>query len=147
HRYAIIAELAGMVTRWVAAGRPMPESPACHSTSQEWAATIDAILRANGHEGFLVNFEESEQAFDAEYSLMQAVCDEFHGQERSTATTWAELLHGLLRTHFLDVQGQPRTPRSQATIVGQLFRRFLGVEFTVEEGRFVLRCEESENSH
>src|SRR5262249_44329896 len=53
HRYAIIAELAGMVTRWVAAGRPMPESPACHSTSQEWAATIDAILRANGHEGFL----------------------------------------------------------------------------------------------
>jgi hypothetical protein len=44
HCTELLAEVTGMIMRWLQQGQPMPEQAARHSTSQEWAPTIDASL-------------------------------------------------------------------------------------------------------
>ena len=94
HRFELIAELLGMVQRWVRAGRLIPQNAATHTVSQKWAATIDAILRANGHDGFLSNFDRSEQDFDVDHTALLGVCTAFHDQPAGSATAWAQTLKG-----------------------------------------------------
>jgi hypothetical protein len=148
NRPELIAEIAGLVLRWIQEGRLLPDQPAKHSTSQTWASTMDAILRLNGDVGFLANFHDSAKAFDSGYLLLRAVCEEFHDQAASTASGWVEMLgKGILRAHLMDSQGRLRTPRGQATMVGQLFQSYLGTEFLLERGRFVLKGEDPGSSH
>ena len=133
HRLGIIGELAGMVGAWLEAGRPACEEPARHSTSQTWAATMDAILRRSGLEGFLSNFEASTHAFDPKYELMLEVALAHHGRRHGYAAEWVGPLEGLLVERFTDRRGQAKSARSKATIVGNLFREYVDVVFDLGE--------------
>lgn len=135
-RTELVAELAGMVQRWVEAGRPLPPDPARHSTSQAWAATIDAILRHSGFTGFLSNFEASEHAFDPRYQLMLDIVAEHHAARPAAAAEWVPRLERLLEDRFKDRRGHPRSDRAKATIVGSLFRDYLDARFAVDGQTF-----------
>ena len=147
-RDGILGELSGMVRGWVEAGRPMPKDPARHSTSQKWAATIDAILRHAGMTGFLSNFEESEHAFDPDYAAVRDVAASHHGDGFHTAGEWAvALVHGALSDKLRDRRGDPKPPRAQATLVGQLFGQYLDETFDTPDGPFALRQETPRKGH
>ena len=56
-----------------------------------------------------------------------------------TASEWATLLvDGVLKA-TLTVDGEPKSERAQATLVGQLFTRFVGATFEVDGTEFVLK--------
>ena len=135
-RNELVAELAGMVLRWVQAGRPLPPDPARHSTSQAWAATIDAILHHSGFTGFLTNFEASEHAFDPRYQLMLDIVREHHAARATAAAEWVPRLERLLEDRFKGRRGNPRSDRARATIVGSLFRDYLDARFAVDGRTF-----------
>jgi hypothetical protein len=137
-RPRILGELAGLVQAWVDAGRPGCDRPARHSTSQRWAATIDAILRFGGFGGFLTNLEASEHAFDERYQLMLEVVRDHWQRPPAAASQWAEWLADLLEDRFRDRHGQFRSARARATIVGTLFRDYLDTRFTVEGRRWAI---------
>ncbi|MEO0605147.1 MAG: hypothetical protein AAF211_27200, partial [Myxococcota bacterium] len=88
HRLGLLGELAGMVARWLEAGRPVPEDVARHSTSQAWASTMDGILRHAGLEGFLSNLEAAEHAFDPRYQLVQEIAVGERARPAATAAGW-----------------------------------------------------------
>lgn len=132
HRLGLLAELAGMVQRWVAAGRPLPEDAARHSTSQAWAETMDGILRLSGFDGLLSNFEATEHAFDPRYQVMQEVAEAEHGRPPASASAWAKWLQPWLGDRFVDRNGRERSERARATIVGALFRDYLDARFEVD---------------
>lgn len=138
-RVAVLGELAGMIRAWVEAGRPMPKDAARHSTSQKWAATIDAILRHAGLLGFLSNFSASEHAFDPEFEVVQDIAAEHHDLESCTAEDWASVLsNGNLVEKLRDHRGTLKSIRSRATIVGRLFSSYANTTFETPAGRFVL---------
>ena len=140
HRDEIAAELVGMVQRWLDAGRPPATAPARHSICQEWAATIDAILRLNGLEGFLSNGGECEDAFSLDFDLLSHICHAHHAEPPATAAQWAsKLADGPLAEQLKD-NGVAKSPRAQATIVGQLFSQYVGTSYDVGAGRFILKC-------
>lgn len=139
HRNEILGELAGMVQRWLDKGRPQCESPANHSTGQRWAATIDAILRLSGFDGFLTNFEESTHAFDPKFDLMQEIAREHHGKPAATAAEWAELLAGnIMEDRFRERNGTMKSARARATAMGLLLGAYLDERFVVEGRRYRL---------
>lgn len=147
-RVQVLGELAGMVRAWVDADRPVPADPARHSTSQKWAATIDAILRHAGMPGFLSNFEESEHAFDPDYAAVRDMAAAHHGDGMHTAGEWAEVLVcGALSEKLRDRRGEPKPARAQATIVGQVLSQYLDETFETPDGTFVLRQETPRKGH
>ena len=62
NRFGILAELAGMVIRWVDAGRPSKPSP---SRFTVFGQVIGSVLTANGLPGFLSNSREESLANSA----------------------------------------------------------------------------------
>ena len=132
-RLAILGELAGMVLAWVEAGKPACEEPARHSTSQSWAATIDAILRTSAFDGFLTNFEASEHAYDPRYRLMLEVAQLHHASPQATSAEWVDRLKtGPLEDRFKDRRGNLKSVRACSTIVGSLFTEYLDTRFSVD---------------
>ncbi len=132
HRDAAVGELLGMVQRWIEAGKPLSESPARHSVSQRWAATIDGILAHAGFPGFLSNFEASEHAFDPKYEVMVEIVRRFAGREPMTAGQWAGVLGDVLEERFRERGGGERSERAKATIVGALFTEYADARFEVD---------------
>ena len=151
HRLDLIAELLGMVQRWVKAGCVIPTDAAAHSVSQRWAATMDAILRESGYHGFLSNFDKSERAFDTDYAALAEVCAVLHGEPAATAAVWADTLmvNGLLGGRLHDEHGKRRPPQALATIIGSLFSAYTGDTFTVDGRVYRLRRapEKDSSSH
>ena len=138
-RLGIVAELAGMVQAWVNAGRPRCQSPAQHSTSQAWAGTMDGILRLSGFNGFLTNFDDSTHAFDPNWEAMIDACQRYRTASFVSAGEWAErLAEGPLEDRFTDRRGNPKSKRSRSTVVGHLFRGYLGEELELDGKRFSL---------
>lgn len=148
-RLGVVAELAGMVEAWLTGGQPVPEAPATHSTNRRWAATIDAILRFAGFDGFLTNFADSEHAFDPDYELLTDVCAAHHADEPRTAGDWAAaLVRAELEEKLTDGRGNAKPARAQATIVGQLFTAYLdGTTFPVGDARYCLRRDIPRKGH
>ena len=141
-RLGIVAELAGMVQAWVNAGRPRCQSPAQHSTSQAWAGTMDGILRLSGFNGFLTNFDDSTHAFDPNWEAMIDACQRYRSASFVSAGEWAErLAEGPLEDRFTDRRGTPKSKRSRSTVVGHLFRGYLGEELELDGKRFSLVAE------
>jgi hypothetical protein len=132
HREAALAELLGLVQRWMDAERPLAEVPARHSTGHRWAATIDGILAHAGLPGFLSNFEASEHAFDPKYAVMLEIVRGFAGREPMTAGAWAGVLGEVLEDRFKDRSGGARSERARATIVGALFAEYSDARFEVD---------------
>lgn len=73
HRLELLAELFGLVQKWVDAG--CPRSNATHRF-RDWAAIIGGILDANGlGEHFLVNQAEIAEEFDATAAEFEALAE------------------------------------------------------------------------
>jgi hypothetical protein len=140
HRAELLAEILGLVDRWIRAGFPMPERPARHSISQTWAATIDAILRSNGLVDFLMQgpseADSDRHGVDFDYTVMEQVCVSFHDGPRAPAKVWASRLRELdvLRDRLLGKSGVVRSEQAQATIVGMFFQRYENRVFQVPNG-------------
>ena len=138
HRMGIVSELAGMVARWVEAGRPMGRAQ--HSTSLTWAATMDGILTLAGMPGFLSNFADSSHAFDSDYSVMLELANEFPGLNPGLRPSeW--LAHPTARRLLAGVV-EGKGPRAASTAVGGLLKRFCGAKFDLEEQVVTLTREE-----
>jgi len=60
HRWEILAELVGMVTRYAEAGRPVWTGT--NTRFPQWCEIIGGILEHNGFKGFLANMDELESA-------------------------------------------------------------------------------------
>jgi len=132
HWQELVAEVAGLVVVWLEAGRPQ-DGTARHSTSDGWAGTIDAILRANGHTGFLSNYDSSMSTYDRDHLLMGEICREHATTEARTALGWAELLReGLLEERFKDGWGRLKSGQAQSVIVARLFQSYLHARLEVE---------------
>lgn len=144
HREAALAELLGLVQRWMDAERPLAEVPARHSTGHRWAATIDGILTHAGLPGFLSNFEASEHAFDPKYAVMMEIVRGFAGREAMTASGWAGVLGDVLEERFTERGGGMRSERAKATIVGALFTEYADARFEVEGVTYRLARERPE---
>ena len=72
HRSELLGELAGMVVRWVQAGRPrFGHRHRC----AEWAAVIGGILQVNGLPEFLANMNEAAGDFNAELEGLAALAE------------------------------------------------------------------------
>lgn len=141
NRYVLISELALMVESWKNAGRPIPSSSACHSVNQVWAETIDGILTSNGFGGFLSNFDSSQEELDADFSIMENICEKHHDSPPLKALEWAETAYEELESK-LTYNGKEKKKQAKATITGNMFSTYLGKTFTVHgEGEFVLRAE------
>lgn len=141
NRPAIVAELAGMVMAWLQAGRPRPQSPAKHSTSNAWATTIDAILAHSGRGRFLDGYEAAMAAFDPNHEWMSEVARAMVAAEHCPAYTdaWVSRIElAGLAERFKDKNGRDRTPRAKATILGALFNEYAGKTFTYPEGSIKL---------
>jgi len=150
HRLEILAELIGMVTGWLKAGRPLPSQPAQHSVSNEWAATIDAILQFNGYTGFLTNFDDATADADLDFHELLEICEVCQGEPKKTALAWAKCLSekGLLRDQLYDLDsGFPKSDQAQATIVGTLFTKYVGWELPCPSGIFCIRSTPRGKSH
>ena len=68
----LLGELAGMVVRWVQAGRPRFNH---RHRCAEWAAVIGGILEANGLPEFLANMNEAAGDFNAELEGLAALAE------------------------------------------------------------------------
>lgn len=137
HRLEIIAELSGMVQVWLDQGRRLDTAVAQHSVSQRWAQTIDAILRGNGLNGFLSNFDESMHAFDEDYVRIMEICRFHNAQSPRTASEWADLLKDdVMEGRFKDRRGNLKSAQSRATIMGSLFASYLESPFNLEGVRY-----------
>jgi hypothetical protein len=149
-REDILAELLGMVERWLVAGRPMHTPAVQHSVSNEWAATIDAILCFNGLEGFLSNFDESISEADPDYHALVDMCESSHDEPRMSALAWARLAceRGVLQEQLFDAAtGFPKPEHGQATIIGTLFTRYVDRLLVCPSGAFWLRATDRGKSH
>ena len=135
HRVELVGALLGIVDRWVRAGRPMVPEPARHSVVQEWAAAVDGALRYSSLDGFLGNWTDSEEAFDPDWETMVEIAAEWAGEEGGTPAVWAERLReGPLSHRLKDRRGQPKGARSQAIIVGRLFKSYLDRDLRCTDG-------------
>jgi hypothetical protein len=126
------------LVEWVRAGRPIPEDAAEHSTNQTWAATIDAILRSAGFDGFLSNFDASEHLFDPRYALVAEIVREHHGKGPLAPARWVPLLESVLEERFRDGRGNAKSARAKATLVGGLFTDYLDARFEVDGAEFAV---------
>lgn len=134
HRMGIVAELAGMVRRWVDAGCPMGQAQ--HSTSLSWAATMDGILTLAGMPGFLSNFADSSYASDADYSTMMELAAAFPALTQDwSAKEW--LGNDRARSLMSD-RLEGLKPRAATMAVAALLKRFVGARFEVDDHTLVL---------
>jgi hypothetical protein len=139
NRFKVIAELLGMIKNWKDAGA-MIQSDATHTLGGNWAPTIDSILRTNGIDGFLENYEESNRAYDADYDLMLEICGSYHEQGPLPPDQWAVLLiDDLLKEKLTDTRGNTKQARTQAQIVGKLFSAYEGERISCEDGDYLIR--------
>ena len=145
HRGAILAELAGMVVRWVGRGRP---DGAHRHRCAGWARVVGGILESNGLGGpFLANLQEAggemDQELQALASLAELVVGEgrrafFHdadtpGADGGTPAEWTPVFErgGVLQDRLRD-----GSPRSRSTTIGRFLAAKVGraVEVEAPEG-------------
>lgn len=70
HRLEILGEVAGLVERWTADGRP--DGRRGHRLT-EWARVVGGVLAANGLSDFLANYQEAAAEFDAGHDDLVAL--------------------------------------------------------------------------
>jgi len=81
HRGAILAELAGMVVRWLDAGRPSTPAP---SRYRVLGRVVGSVLTANGLPGFLSNTREEVRQHSTTHQQLVAVAERMiDGRDRA----------------------------------------------------------------
>ena len=143
HRLEIVAELLGMVTRWIAAGCP----EAKHAFRfRKWARRMGGILAVNGFNDFLLNLQESRVEFDPILSALRTLAERYLDQLKKAAE-WLRLLKpdGLLANVWTKVPSE----RAQASELGKLFKVYLSQTFQInlDDGRCVTARLTSQSGH
>ena len=147
HRGELVAELAGMVTAWLSAGRPLAPNPAKHSTSNLWAKSIDAILHHAGRGRLLENYDAVMQQYDPNHEWMLDVALKMWDYPPGSASDWViRLEHHGITDRFKDKFGRDRETRAKATILGALLNEYAGKAFVGSDGTVVQLIQEM-NAH
>ena len=132
NRTAIIGELAGMVSRFLAAGQPQVEGIPRHTVSPEWAQWVGSLLEYNGFPGFLSNFEVSKHDYDLEYQTVLSITQSFPDAGSKTLLEWVALLlpEGFV-SGMKDRAGVPYGKIKQSLRMKAIFTPYVGAEFVV----------------
>jgi len=141
HREEVLAALLGMVQSWNDAGRPPALHPARHTVSQEWAATIDAILRHAGYPGFLANFETAQREFDPDYQALRELLAA-RDNECRTPSEWVTRIKDQIPESSIAAAIEKMPTRGKATYVGSLLMRLQNR--TIEDGGVAYRLTTTE---
>lgn len=137
-----------MVKKRLEMGPLEVESPARHSVSQKWAGTVDGILRVNGYDGFLKNFDESEHIFDPDYAVIIEICKIHRETSSMTASEWAQtLIDDLLKDKLTDGNDKPKSKQAQSTIVGYLFSQYIRTVLEIGYKKYTIACEDHGKGH
>jgi len=147
NRPEILASLLGMVRDWRDSGRPPTSgAPARHTISQEWAATIDGILHHAGHKGFLTNFSQAERDFDPDYQLLRELLPAGISVT-NTPADWAAWITTEIPESAIGERLGRMTRRGQATTLGRLFNRNLGMMLAADGTQVELVSDSSGDGH
>ena len=130
HRPEILAELAGMVDRWIRVGRPLADVKT-RFNKRGWGRTIGGVLQANGEPDFLTNQEQAASELDVtqrEFTELVQVAM-IHGTPIiSAAAEWVRLAE---RHNSLAAELGEGSPRSKATKMGLLLGMNIGRTFRI----------------
>jgi hypothetical protein len=123
HREEIVAELLGMVTRWIAAGKKEGDRVSRFDKAG-WGRIIGGILSEAGEEGFMANAAEASERFDP---ARQEFADLLALMAGTGALVWTAgqiAAYASAQSIFLDELGDG-SARSQATRLGLILGRYL----------------------
>ena len=131
HRIELLGELAGMVERWKAAGKP-PGNYRHRFNKRGWATIVGGILDVCGEPDFLGNMEDSARELD---SARADVADlvTFMYEDRPNGETATGLVSQAVACRLLVDELGDGSLRSKATRLGILLGRFLGETFNPRE--------------
>jgi hypothetical protein len=135
YRVEILGELAGMVERWLAAGKP-ESKVANRFKTRGWGRIIGGILDVNGLPDFLGNAEVIAEEVD-EIRREFAILVTLMADKPQGWMTPAQLVELAVRERLFESELQDRAPRSQATRLGILAGRFIEERFTIADGRII----------
>jgi hypothetical protein len=145
-RVRILGELAGMVLRWLQAGKPLA-SP--RHRCRRWSQVIGGILSVAGLDQFLTNVEEAEAAIDEGLQALATLAErlfekkaspyyalprEDTNQRGKPPREWVSLF---VEGELLVSQLANRNAQGQSTCVGNFLSAKVGREVTVETSRGV----------
>jgi hypothetical protein len=128
HREQIIAELLGMVDRWLVAGRPMGSDP---SRFAVWSQIVGGILACNGEPDFLGNIAELNELDSTQADFADLVRHMF---ESPTAGSWQsnELVRACEEQELFRSAFHNKTAKGKCTWMGLTAGRFKGVVFDID---------------
>jgi hypothetical protein len=148
-RTELLAELLGMVERWLAASSPLGKYRHALNSSG-WANIIGGILDVNQKTGFLASNSEVEDGSNSELKeFADLVVAIFHHQKfYFSASEMAEVaMQNKLLTFRIDPEHTGRAGRRQAVRMGIVASKYLGKKFFVKKGLCVaLKKEKNVNS-
>jgi hypothetical protein len=132
YRVELLGELAGMIERWLVAGKPEADAR-IRFNKKGWGRTIGGILAVNGRPDFLSNVEQSADLDDVrrEFTVLVGIMAD-HGDARWTATELVDLVR---QERLFESQFRAQTPRSQVTRMGIIAGHYVDESFPLSEDR------------
>jgi len=131
HRWDILAELVGMVARWVEAGRPAGKCPTMRFG--EWSRTIGGILEVNGYGGFLANWDEVASELTAEDDEIVKLAIEVVRSGRGDTDLTARELVGIAKAAELLPDIVDKSVGRAALSLGHYLARFKDARLRLDE--------------
>ena len=139
NRVTILGELAGLVTRFVAAGAVIADGTVDHTVNPAWAKFMASLLGFVGLPGFLSNFEASKHDFDLEYQTVKTIAELFWDAGPLGPSEWAgKLLNEGLVTGLKDHAGVAFGAIKLGCRMKAVFSPFVGQKFESLAGKVQL---------
>ncbi|GFO81971.1 MAG: hypothetical protein A49_15980 [Methyloceanibacter sp.] len=131
NRQAILAELVGMVARWVEAGRP--DGKGYRGRFNRWAKTIGGVLAVSGFEGFLGNWAEMTSQMSTEADEITKLASVVLNLKRVNLDLTAKELVQIAREHELFEQAVSKGGRGAVQSLGHHLVPFKGMTIKVDD--------------
>jgi hypothetical protein len=135
HRLELLAELAGLVERWLAAGRPKARA---HSRFNKlgWGEIVGGILSFAGYQDFLANAEDAAKELD---TTLDDFTELVRGMAKSQQTVWIgsdmatmAVQMGLFGQMLVDCNW-----KAQATRMGLIASKYINERFAISDDETV----------
>lgn len=127
HRKQILAELIGMVGRWIAEGQPLAM---IEYRFPEFAQIIGGILEVNGYRGFLENVKQSSQEMSSEYADLEALFSKNPALQGKPSVFASHAKEESLFVEELNSTSKSVLGRKMKNILS----RYVGRDFQLEDG-------------
>lgn len=131
HRFEIVAELLGMVDRWIKSGCPLNRNIRTRFEAKGWGATIGGILDANGEPDFMANTDEAAEELDQDRQEFAGLVDVMARIALGVEWTTTEILATADESKILTAELGDGGERSRTTRLGKFLSRFAGMTFRV----------------